>query len=185
MPDSIAGPLTLFDAAAVALVIISALMAVARGFMRELATLGAFVAAVAATFYVHMFVQPPLAGVLPSTLPDWTATAIIIVIVFMLVYVFAAWAGQKLSKSVNGPEGLGPIDRIAGLIFGIARAWLVLVFAVLLMKLVLKQEQIPSQIADAKVYPILNVSADYVISNAPRIANNVKVVLPDNAEQAN
>ena len=185
MPESIAGPLTLFDAAAVALVIISALMAVARGFMRELATLGAFVTAVAVTFYVHMFTQQPLAGILPDTLPSWTSTAIIVVTVFMLVYVFAAWAGQKLSKSVNGPEGLGPVDRIAGFVFGVARAWLVLVFAVLLMKLVLKPEQIPSQIADAKVYPMLNGAADYVISNAPRIANNVRVVLPEPEEQAN
>lgn len=185
MPDTFAGPLTIFDAAAVGLVIISALMAVARGFMRELATLGAFVAAVAATFYIHMFVQPPLAGVLPDTLPDWTATAIIVVVVFVIVYVFAAWAGQKITKSVNGPDGLGPVDRIAGFVFGIARAWLVLVFAVLLMKLVLKPEQFPSQIADAKVYPMLNGAADYVISNAPRIADNVKVVLPEPSEQAN
>jgi len=50
MPESLAGPLTLFDAAALAVVLISALMAVARGFMRELATLGAFVAAVAGTY---------------------------------------------------------------------------------------------------------------------------------------
>ncbi len=185
MPESVAGPLTLFDAAAVALVIVSALMAVARGFMRELATLGAFVTAVAVTFYIHMFAQQPLAGVLPETLPNWTSTAIIVVSVFMLVYIFAAWAGQKLSKSVNGPEGLGPVDRIAGFVFGVARAWLVLVFAVLLMKLVLKQEQFPPQIADAKVYPLLNGAADYVISNAPRIANNVKVVLPEAEEQAN
>ena len=35
--------LTPFDAIAIVLILISALMAVARGFMRELATLGAFI----------------------------------------------------------------------------------------------------------------------------------------------
>jgi len=185
MPESLAGPLTLFDAAALAVVLISALMAVARGFMRELATLGAFVAAVAGTYFVHGALYQPLAESLPANLPEWTATAIIVVVVFLSVYVFTAWAGQHLSKSVNGPDGLGAIDRIAGFIFGIARAWLVLVFAVLLLKLVLKPEQIPSQIVDASVYPILDSAADYVISSAPKLAENVKVVLPEAPEQAN
>lgn len=185
MPESLAGPLTLFDAAAIAVFLLSALMAVARGFMRELATLGAFVAAVAGTYFAHGALYSPLSSSLPDNLPEWTATAIIVVVVFLLVYVFTAWAGQNLSKSVNGPDGLGAIDRVAGFIFGIARAALVLVFAVLLLKLVLKPEQIPAQIADARVYPVLDSAAEYFISNAPKLAENVKVVLPEAAEQAN
>ena len=43
--------LTAFDAVAIVIVIVSTLMALARGFMRELATLGAFIAAIAAAFF--------------------------------------------------------------------------------------------------------------------------------------
>ena len=185
MPESLAGPITLFDAAAVALVLISALMAISRGFMRELATLGAFVAAVAAAYYARLALRDSIASSLPENLPAWSADALIIAVVFLLVYIFAAWAGQKLSKSVNGPEGLGLIDRIAGMIFGVARGLVALVFFVMLINMMLKPEQIPSQIADAKLFPMLNGAAEYISSNAPRIAENVEAVLPEGTEQAN
>lgn len=185
MPDTFAGPITLFDGAAVALVLISALMAVSRGFMRELATLGAFVAAVAAAYYARLALRDTIQGSLPNSLPNWTADALIIGVVFMLVYVLAAWGGQKLSKSVNGPDGLGIIDRIAGMVFGVARGLVALVFFVMLVNMTLKPEQIPSQIADAKLFPMLNGAAEYITSNAPRIAENVEVVLPEDADQSN
>lgn len=185
MPESLAGPLTLFDAAALAVVLISALMAVSRGFMRELATLGAFVAAVAAAYYARIAFRETIASSLPDNLPNWTADALIIGVIFLLVYIIAAWAGQKLSKSVNGPEGLGFIDRVAGMIFGVARGLVALVFFVMLINMTLKPEQVPSQIADAKVFPVLHGAASYISSNAPRIAENVEMVLPEGEEQAN
>ena len=42
--------ITAFDAIAVAVIVISAIMAFARGFLREIATLGSFIAALAAAF---------------------------------------------------------------------------------------------------------------------------------------
>lgn len=184
MPETLAGPITLFDVAAIIIILISALMAVSRGFMRELATLGAFVAAVAAAYYARLAIRDVVASSLPDTLPVWTADAVIIGTVFFIVYVVAAWAGQKLSRSVNGPEGLGLIDRIAGMIFGFARGVVALVFFVMLINMMLKPEQIPAQITDAKLFPMLNGAAEYISSNAPRLAENVEAVLPDTAEQA-
>ena len=49
--------LTAFDAIVIVLLIISTLMALARGFMRELATLGAFIAALAAAYYARLFLR--------------------------------------------------------------------------------------------------------------------------------
>ena len=64
--------LTAFDAVAILLVILSTLMALARGFLRELATLGAFIAALAAAYYARAFLRQPLADLLPEGLPEWT-----------------------------------------------------------------------------------------------------------------
>ena len=71
------------------------------------------------------------------------------------------------------------------MIFGVARGLVALVFFVMLINMTLKPEQIPNQIADAKVFPSLNSAALYISSNAPRIAENVEMVLPEGEEQVN
>ena len=51
--------ITAFDAIAVAVIVISAIMAFARGFLREIATLGSFIAALAAALWS---IDPSLFG---------------------------------------------------------------------------------------------------------------------------
>lgn len=179
MPESLAGPLTAFDAIAIVIIIISALMAVARGFMRELATLGAFVAAIAAAYYGRLLLRDQLAGALPENLPTWTPDAILVAAIFIITYVVVAWLGQRVSRSVHGPDGLGPMDRIAGLIFGVVRGVIAMIFFVLLVQLALPAEKIPPWIQDGRLYGPLATAADYVHSNAPRIAENAETVLPN------
>lgn len=58
--------LTAFDAIAIIIVIVSTLMALARGFLRELATLGAFLAALAAAYYANAYLNAPLSDSLPE-----------------------------------------------------------------------------------------------------------------------
>ena len=51
---------TAFDAIAVAVIVISAIMAFARGFLREIATMGAFIGALTAAFYARKFLRDDL-----------------------------------------------------------------------------------------------------------------------------
>jgi len=185
MPESLAGPLTAFDAIALVIIIISALMAVARGFMRELATLGAFVAAIAASYYVRLAFRDQLAGALPENLPTWTPDAILVAGTFVITYVLVAWIGQRVSRTVHGPDGLGPMDRLAGLVFGVARGVVAMIFFVLLVQLALPNEKIPDWIQDGRLYGPLATAADYVHSNAPRIAENAETALPNRLEPDN
>jgi len=161
--------LTAFDAAAITLIIISAIMALSRGFVRELATLGAFIAALAAAYYGHRYLRDPLAASLPDNLPDWLADMLVIVIAFVLVYAVVTWFGHRLSRNIQGSEGIGFIDRIAGLVFGIARGGVAVVFFVYLLKLGVEADRIPPWIADARTYPYFETAADYVHENAPEL----------------
>ncbi|MEO1568578.1 MAG: CvpA family protein [Pseudomonadota bacterium] len=165
--------LTAFDAVAITLVIISALMAVARGFVRELATLGAFIAALAAAYYARSYLRNPLSAFLPENTPSWTADFILIVTFFLAVYIAVAVLGHRLSQNVQSVEGIGTIDRLAGLVFGIARGAVAIVFFVYVLQLGLEQDRIPEWIADARTYPLFASAADYVHANAPRIAEDV------------
>ncbi|GAB5456427.1 MAG: CvpA family protein [Henriciella sp.] len=162
--------LTAFDAVAIVIVIISTLMALARGFMRELATLGAFIAAIAAAFFARKFFVAQLDGLLPADSPVWLPDAIIFVVVFLLVYVAVAWFGANLSRTIQGVDGIGLLDRVAGGLFGFARGGVVLIFFVYLLNLGLKQDQIPEFVTQARTYPLISAGANYLGERAPELA---------------
>ncbi|MEO0981670.1 MAG: CvpA family protein [Pseudomonadota bacterium] len=170
MNDAIATPLTAFDALAVTVIILSALMALARGFMRELATLGAFIAAIAAAYYARLLLRDPLAGLLGGDAPSWTTDAVLVLGAFGIVYIVVAWIGGRLSRNIQGLEGIGLVDRVAGLVFGVARGVVAMVFAVLLITQALSLEDLPSWIAESRLYPYFHDWADALRDAAPRIA---------------
>lgn len=162
--------LTAFDAVAIVIVIISTLMALARGFMRELATLGAFIAAIAAAFFARKFFVDQLGALLPSDSPSWLPDAMIFVVVFLIVYVAVAWFGANLSRTIQGVDGIGMLDRVAGGLFGFARGGVVLIFFVFLLNMAMDRDQIPEFVTQARTYPIIAAGANYLGERAPELA---------------
>lgn len=159
--------LTAFDAIAIIIVIVSTLMALARGFLRELATLGAFLAALAAAYYANAYLNAPLSDSLPEGSPKWLPTVILFVGTFLFIYVAVAWFGANLSKTIQGVDGVGLLDRVAGGVFGIARGAIVLVFFVYLLNLAMDKDQIPEFVSQAQTYPFIEAGADYLRSRTP------------------
>lgn len=182
MNDAISGPLTAFDAITLVIILVSALMALARGFMRELATLGAFVAGITAAYYARIALHGPIQDYLPASSPPWTGDLILVVSAFIIAYALVAWFGTRLSRNIHGVEGLGLLDRLTGVIFGAARGGVVMVFFVLLLQMALPSERIPSWIGESRFFPALSRAADMVHTNAPRIAENVGNALPETTE---
>ncbi|WP_233356003.1 CvpA family protein [Henriciella aquimarina] len=166
--------LTAFDAIVIVLLIISTLMALARGFMRELATLGAFIAALAAAYYARLFLRDAVSSIMPGDSPDWLPDLILFLGFFLLVYVIVAWFGANLSKSIQGAEGVSVFDRVAGAAFGFFRGAVVLIFFVFLMRMALDQDRIPEWIRNAQTYPLLEEGAAYVERHAPEVGERVQ-----------
>jgi membrane protein required for colicin V production len=181
---------TAFDAIAVAVILISAIMAFARGFLREVATMGAFIGAITAAIFARKLFANDLAALLPEsmsqldliifTLP--TADALLIVSAFVGAYVLVAWFGQRLSKSIQGADGIGMFDHFAGLAFGVARGFVALVFFVVLLQLALDENRVPGFIQNAACYRVLSNVADYVNENATKVGQEVQTALPSKAE---
>lgn len=159
--------LTAFDAIAIVIVIVSTLMALARGFLRELATLGAFVAALAAAYFANAHLNVPLSNTLPASAPEWLPTVMLFIGTFLLIYVAVAWFGANLSKTIQGVDGVGLLDRVAGGVFGVARGGIVLVFFVYLLNLAMDKDQIPEFVSQAQTYPFIEAGADYLRARTP------------------
>ncbi len=174
--------ITPFDLIAVAIVAISAIMAFARGFLRELATLGAFIGATAAATMAVKFFRDDVVTLLPPNTNPQVITLALVLIAFVVVYVVVAWFGQRLSKNIQGLDGIGMLDRIAGLIFGAARGIIALVFFLVLVNIFLEEERVPGYIQDGFTYPILRGMSQYVDTNANKVAADVTPALPTDPE---
>jgi len=119
--------MTWFDYAVIAVLAVSVLIGIWRGFVREVFALGGWVAAcVAATLF---------AGAAGALLPASSATPFVRsvaagVVIFVVVLIACSIAGMLLAK-VFRVAGLGLADRILGGVFGFARGALISLISVL------------------------------------------------------
>ncbi|MGA2841491.1 MAG: CvpA family protein [Steroidobacteraceae bacterium] len=95
----------------------STLIGLLRGFVREAASLAFWIIAIWAAWKFGPLVEPHLGGLLadPSVAP-WVGR----LVVLMLVLVVGSVAGMLLTYFTRS-MGLGPLDRVIGLLFGIVR----------------------------------------------------------------
>jgi membrane protein required for colicin V production len=172
-----------FDAIALAVIVISALMAFARGFLRELATLGAFLGAIAAAYSARLLLREPLARLLPEGTHPLAPDAILVISAFLIVYVLVAWLGQSLSRSVNPGEESGLFDHIAGLIFGAIRGVVALIFLAVLLNVAMEPDRMPPFIKDSATYPVFDRAAQFVTRSAENAGSNAASAAPADGEE--
>lgn len=161
-----------FDGIALGVIVVSAIMAFARGFLRELATLGAFIGALAAAYYARKFLHGVVADLLPEGSHPLAPDIILVIGAFLIVYVIVAWLGHGLSKSIMTNGDIGLFDHIAGLVFGVIRGVVALVFFAVLLNAGFKVDRVPPFIQNSFSYPILASAADAVTGEASEVSSH-------------
>lgn len=157
--------MTLFDAIAAIILLVSALIGFSRGALREMITVGAFiVSAFAAAFLL------PTTGPLARAVihPTWAATAVALIAVFLIVFiVLRILAGMAVARLHTQPV-LGAADRAIGVGFGILRALVFLGLFYLVFNAATPREWTPDWISKAKLYPLARASARVIQAVAPK-----------------
>ena len=105
------------DIAVIVILLLSALLAFARGLVREVLSVGAWVGAAFATLYLFPHVLPMVQQVVAKEL---VAKAVAGVGIFVVSLVLLSIISHQLSKGVRG-SALSAVDRSLGFVFGIAR----------------------------------------------------------------
>ncbi|MFA6178939.1 MAG: CvpA family protein [Methylophilaceae bacterium] len=113
--------MTSFDYAVLAIIGLSVLLSIMRGFIREILALASWVAA----FFVAKIYTLELAPLLPQSIPSeslrFMAAFIILFLATLLVCSLLAIALSQLFKNM----GLSWLDRMLGVIFGLARGLII------------------------------------------------------------
>lgn len=119
--------MTGFDYAVLAVLGLSLLWAVLRGFVRELVSMVGWVAAVVLS---AMFTQP-LARALPQSLGSLLSSLLAFLVIFIGVWVVSGFVGLLLGRLVQA-AGLGWANRFMGAVLGLARGLLIVLLLVML-----------------------------------------------------
>lgn len=148
--------LTAFDVIAIAVIGLSTLLALGRGFVREVFALLAWVGAVAAAIYAFPLLQPMLReAIAEPTIADVATAALAFIVPLIALRVL----GGMIASALSG-FGFGGLDRLLGLVFGLARGALVVCLAYLALGFVFGDEsQQPAWIRDARVTPYVRQGA--------------------------
>ena len=144
------------DIAVVAIIVLSAVFAFARGFVREALSIVAWVGAAAATVYgfgpalerIDPLVKNPLLSQLIAGFGLFVGSLIILTILTSFI-----------ARTVRA-SSLSPIDRTLGFVFGLARGAFIVCLAYLLLDISVQPSERPVWIQQAKSAEFLKRGAD-------------------------
>ncbi len=168
------------DLGVLGVIVLSAVFAFARGFVREALSIVAWVAAALLTLYgfnhvyelVLRFVTTPLLANLVAGVGLFVVSLIVLTI--MTGYV------ARLVHSTS----LSPIDRTLGLVFGLARGAALVSLAYLVLDVSLPQNDRPGWIRQAKSEPFLAQGAEMLRSVLPQSLQIKSAAAADDAQRA-
>ena len=155
--------MTWVDLAVFGFVAISGLLAFARGFVREVLGVGAWVGAVAAAILALPNMRPLVRQWFPT--PDWVDPVSFIVVFLISLIVLMVVAGML--GRIARRSALGGIDRTLGLVFGLARGAAVVIVAYILGQMVLPIERWPEAVLNARTLTPTYEAARWVREQLP------------------
>ncbi|MEL7544529.1 MAG: CvpA family protein, partial [Pseudomonadota bacterium] len=144
--------ITILDMVFLALTLVSGLLALYRGFSRELLSILSWVVAGLAT-YVFITGYPEIGQNLAGQLgqrPELIQIALGVVL-FVVVLIIVHLLTSRLSESILDSR-VGMIDRLLGLVFGVVRGALLLIIMFILVKQVIPTESFPPWVKNAASY---------------------------------
>ena len=145
-----------FDFAVIGVLALSGLLAMARGFVKELLSLAGWIVAAIVTFMALPHVREPVRNIVKSqTIADIGSG----IVIFLVVLVICGLITHALTRRL--PSGtFGFVDGLLGLVFGLARGALLVALAYVLINVAFKSDNLPPWVLEAKTKPYLDQGAD-------------------------
>lgn len=145
-------PVTVLDVIVIVVVLISAVLAMVRGFVREVLSVASWVAAAAAAYFLYKPVLPLLANYIES---KTVATIAAAAAIFFVALIVATYITMKISDFVIDSR-IGAVDRAFGFIFGAVRGILLLVIALWFFNFMVSDPtKRPAWVVNARTGPFL------------------------------
>jgi len=156
-------PFTLLDGVLIFVMLVSAVLAMIRGLTREVFSIGAWIAAAAAAYFLWQRVLPFTERYIDDRN---LALGVTIAGIFFVTLLIVSIVTMRISDFVLDSRA-GPLDRTLGFAFGAARGLILVVIAVLFLNFFIAPERQPEWIAMAKTKPWLDSLGTDLMNRLP------------------
>jgi membrane protein required for colicin V production len=160
-------PITILDLVLLAVMLISGLLAMVRGFMREVLSIAAWGAAALVTLYSYSKLLPTAKTYFNS---DTIASIAVVAGVFIGTLIIVSVITVRISDIILDSR-IGALDRTLGFLFGLARGLLIVVVAYEFFIWLVPDKQRPDWVVGAKSRTMLDSTGEWL-----------KGLLPDDPE---
>ena len=145
-------PITIFDGIVIGVTLFSAVLAMVRGFSREVLSIASWGGSAAAAYYFYPMVQPYALKYTddPKIAAVGSAAAIFLVALIVISFITMRIADFIIDSRI------GALDRTLGFLFGAARGILLLVVAVAFWNWLVEPKQRPDWVNNSKSKPMLD-----------------------------
>jgi membrane protein required for colicin V production len=156
-------PITLLDIVLIVVMLVSALLAMVRGFMREVLAITAWVLAAVATLYSYGKLLPLATSYFNSTV---VATVAVVGGVFLVTLLVVSVLTIRISDMVLDSR-VGALDRTLGFLFGLARGLVIVVIAYVFFDWLVPDRSKPDWVLHAKSKVVLSSAGDWLKAQLP------------------
>jgi membrane protein required for colicin V production len=155
--------MTWVDLVVLGVLAVSGVLAFARGFVREALGIGSWIGAALFAWWGFPIARPRFEQWLGG--PEWAGfatTGALFVGSLLVLLLLAHWIGAIVRGSV-----LGGIDRTLGLLFGLVRGALLVIFAYIAVGMVIPIDRWPAAVLRARSLPLAYEGAAWAVSHLP------------------
>jgi len=161
-------PITILDGILVGVTLFSAVLAMVRGFSREVLSVASWIAAAAAAYTFYPLLVPIIMDYVSS---ENIATVVSAGIIFLVALIVVSVLTMRIADFVIDSR-IGALDRTLGFLFGAARGILLVAVAVLFFNWLVAGPQQPTWVANAKSKPLLDSIGEQLVNILPEDADS-------------
>ena len=178
-------PITILDIILIGVMLVSALLSMIRGFMREILSIASWVIAAGVTLYAYAKLLPFAKTYFNN---DIIAAAVVVGATFLGTLLIVSVITVRFSDMVLDSR-VGALDRTLGFLFGLARGLIIVVVAFLFFAWLVPDRSQPEWVRSAKSRVVLQGTGDWLMSMLPddpesTILKRFKKPQPDDSEPA-
>ena len=156
-------PITILDLVLLGVMLISGLLAMVRGFMREILSIAAWGAAALVTLYAFAKLLPTAKTYFNN---DTVASVVVVAGTFIGTLIVVSVITVRISDMILDSR-IGALDRTLGFLFGLGRGLLIVVVAFLFFSWLVPDKQRPDWITNAKSRTVLDGTGQWLMSLLP------------------
>ena len=156
-------PVNIVDICVGIVLLLSALLAYARGFVHEVLSVGGWIGAIFATIYGYPYLRPYAHELISIEIAaDLTAGIGLFVLTLMILSLLT----RAISKGVQS-SALNALDRSLGFLFGIFRGAVLICLVYIGVEWMVPPDEQPEWMTSARAMPLIQEGAAFVITLVP------------------